>query len=363
MGTQSSSLRPPLDPARTALVDSKGFLTKDGWWFLYLLFTGAQAAEGTAILEAIDSGTETALLPRLRDLAIEAAAFLEVPPGITRAQLEEVKALGVFEPAPGGRRDLDEVRALTEAGCSCSSLLPRLQDLERLVAMLGDQPQAVAATTPGITGSSNGPAPAGGSSVPPGTPTVLALPLPGNVLDVVGQTILFNGVPWVFVPPLSGFASGYWQQVGGANQTIVDTRANRASYPAANYPVGTAYFESDTKLIYVVQVPTPSSVKTWVFYNGIWTDVYANLPTLGINDRWLVFTASDYVQSWVWNGTAWNFAPGSSSGYLLVIFPGITTLPPGLWGACNGSTYPVTQNDATLVNITPATVANEYIRR
>jgi hypothetical protein len=363
MGTPSSSLRPPPEPARTAIVDSKGYLTKDGWWFLYLLFRGAQNAEGTAILEAIDAGTEDVLLPRLSDLAREAAVNCQPAPGVSERQLEEAKTAAALDPPAGvSARQLDEVRTLGEV-CGCASLLPRLQDLERLVATLGDQPATVAATTPGITGSSTGPVPPGGTGIPPGTPTVLALPLPSNPLSVVGQTIIFNGVPWVFVAPLSGAGSGYWQQVGGANQTIQDTRANRGIYPAANYPVGTAYFETDTKLIYVVQVPSPANVPTWVFYNGIWSDVYANLPTLGIDDRWLVFTATDYVQSWVWNGTAWNFAPGSSSGYFLVVFPGITTLPPGLWAPCNGATVSVTQNNATLSPITTPVVANQYIRQ
>lgn len=358
----SSNLRPPPDQARTPLVDSKGYLTHDGWWFLYLLFTGAQDAEGTAILEAIDSGTEGALAPRIDDLAREAGAF-EPAPGVTQRQLEQAKILADFEPAPGvSARELEEVKVLGEV-CGCASLLSRLQDLERLVAMIGEQPQAIPTAPASITGSSNGPAPPGGSSVPPNTPTVLALPLPGDVLDVVGQTILFNGKPWVFVPPLSGLASGYWQQVGGTDQTISDTRANRSTYPAANYPVGSAYFETDTGLIYVVQIPLPSGVPTWVFYNGIWVAPYASLPTLGIEDRWLVFSANDYLQSWVWNGTAWNFAPGSSSGYFLLVFPGVTTLPPGLWAPCNGATVSVTQNDATLSSVVTPVVANQYIRQ
>jgi hypothetical protein len=298
MGT-SSSLRPPPDPTRTAIVDSNGFLTRDGWWFLYALFTGAQNADATAVLEAFDSGTETALLPGLNDLAAQAAGSLDIPAGVGRRAFEASRAAAQFDPAPGiTRQQWHEIRALIELGSS-SRFLARLDDLEKLLALLSDQPPTTAASVPNIVANTpDGSGPPGGTPIPNGTPTVLALPLPSDPLSVVGQHIIYAGVPWVFVPPLSGLSSGFWQQVGGASQTISDTRANRGSYPAANYTQGTAYFETDTGLVYVVQIPTPANVKTWVFYSGIWTDVYANLPTLAIEDRWLVYTASDYVQSW-----------------------------------------------------------------
>ncbi len=139
MGTQSSSLRPPPDPARSALVDPKtGMLTHDGFWFLYLLFRGAQFAEGTAILEAIDTGTESTLTPAIQDLMRAQVSYLGDPPLVTKAQLEEVMKAVQLEQSQGvTQRQLEEVRTLgiTE---DPASILPRLLDLERLVA-IGEQ--------------------------------------------------------------------------------------------------------------------------------------------------------------------------------------------------------------------------------
>lgn len=361
MGTQSSPLRPPPEPNRTPIVDAKGYLTRDGFWFLYQLFKGAQNAEGTAILEAIDAGTEMTLLPLLRDLAAGAIGVLEGAPGVNARQLDELRASLELQAAPGvSARSLADVRVVGEL-CGCSSLLPRLKDLEKLVAMLSDQPAAAPAKTPFINAAGpNGATPLGGTPVPLGTPNVGDIPSSLDPLSVLGQYILLNGVPYQFVPGI-GAGPNFWQQVGGTTVTVRDTHANRASYPAANYPKGTIYFETDRTLYYMVQLPD-GVTPTWIFFNGTWIDVFANLPTLGANDRYVTFFATDFLQGWVWNGSAWHFAVGSSSDYLLSVFPGSTT-PPGVWGLCDGSTYTVTQDNATLVNRTPAIAANTYIRR
>lgn len=142
MGTQSSTLRPPPDPARTALVDPKtGMLTRDGFWFLYLQFRAVQAAEGTAILEAVDSGTELALSPELRDLFKQQVSFLEAPPVITRADLEEVfKAVELTQSHGITEAQLEEVAQLGIVG-DLASLLPRILDLERLMVLINDTSQ------------------------------------------------------------------------------------------------------------------------------------------------------------------------------------------------------------------------------
>lgn len=362
MGTPSSSLRPPPEPSRTAIVDAKGYLTRDGWWFLYSLYKSAQNADDSALLEAIDAGTESALLPPLRDLSALAGSLIEGAPGVSKRQLEELGALLEFDRAAGASaRSVEEARVLGEV-CSCLSLLPRLRDLERLVAMLNDQP-AVAAAAPAFINAAgpNGATPPGGTPVPPGTPIVGDIPSPLDPLSVLGNYILLNGVPYQFVPGI-GAGPNFWQQVGGTTVTIQDTHANRGSYPAANYPKGTIYFETDRTLYYMVQLPD-GVTPTWIFFNGTWIDVYVNLPVgLGANDRYLTFFATDYKQGWVWSGSVWHFAVGSTSGYFLQVFFG-SPLPPGLWGLCDGSIYSVTQDDASLVSVTTPVVPNQYIRR
>lgn len=156
MGTQSSSLRPVPDPARTAIVDPKtGMLTTDGFWFLYLLFRGAQAAEGTAILEAIDAGTEGTLIPQIRDLFREQVSFLEAPPLVTKQQIEDTLSLGQFEQPGVIGSQLEEVSRLSYIG-DTTSLLQRLEALEKLVATINDQPLPIpewTTWTPTVTGA------------------------------------------------------------------------------------------------------------------------------------------------------------------------------------------------------------------
>ncbi len=200
----------------------------------------------------------------------------------------------------------------------------------------------------------------GGTPVPVGTPVVLALPSLTDPLSVVGQTVIFNGIPYVFSPDPAGGPDGFWKIATVSSATFFDTHANRASYLATSYAVGTLYYETDTTVSYVVQ-NTPSGLE-WMYYNGVQVDVLANLPTLGILDVNYTFQASDYKQAWVWNGTAWNFAPGSSSGYFIVV-AAVGFLPNGLWGVCDGSTYDVSQNDATTTPIVTPIFAGQYIRR
>ena len=103
------------------------------------------------------------------------------------------------------------------------------------------------------------------------------LPTAGNVLAVIGQTVLYDGVPWTYVPGI-GSGPAFWEQAGGTGTVIQDTHANRATYPAANYPQGTAYYETDRTVIYVVQ--NVAGVPTWIFFNGTYSAVYADMPAL-----------------------------------------------------------------------------------
>ncbi len=202
--------------------------------------------------------------------------------------------------------------------------------------------------------------PTGGTPVPPGTPVVTVLPVPPDPLAVIGQVVIFNGVPYIFSADPAGGPVGFWKVATVSSATIFDTHANRASYPAGSYTVGTLYYETDTTVSYVVQ--NPSGVNQWMYYNGIRIDVLANIPTLGILDVNYTFQASDYKQIWIWNGTAWNFAPGSGSGYF-VYYASPSFLPYGLWGACDGSTYQVSQNDATTTAVVTPSFSTQYIRR
>lgn len=222
-----------------------------------------------------------------------------------------------------------------------------------------------AATAPTTNGAGPGggvPLPPGGipsgAPPPPGTPNVPSLPDPAT--STIDQRVILNGIPFIFrVDPLGG-PVGFWAQEVAVGIDIRDTHANRALYAASSYPVGTTYLETDRNVIYMVQ--NPAGGPQWMFHNGVLIDLLANIPTdLGPYDVYFTFQSTDFLQSWVWNGTQLHFV-GLGSGYTIFVSSS-SVLPYGVWGLCDGSTYTITQDDASLLSVTPAIYANQYIRR
>ncbi len=123
------------------------------------------------------------------------------------------------------------------------------------------------------------------------------------------------------------------------------------------------FYATDRTVSYAVQ--EPAGVKTWIYYNGIYEAPLASIP-VGLDDtsRGFVFRASDYLHSWIWDA-AWTLTTGGlPPGTMLFANPG----PPfggfgQLWHLCDGSTVPVSQNDATLVNTVLPTIANTWFAR
>ncbi len=194
---------------------------------------------------------------------------------------------------------------------------------------------------------------------PTATPVVTALPTSGPLV-YIGSQVLFNGLPYTYTANPTAGGPAFWKLQVATAAPIYDTHANRTNYPAANYPLGTTYFEIDrTNVTYVVQ--NVSGVNTWLFYNGIMVDVLANLPTLGVNDANFQFQASDFAHVWTWDGAAWHFAPGNSSGYYTFTNTGS---PPvgGVWGKADGSTYTQSIDNATTISVVSANISGNYIR-
>jgi len=202
--------------------------------------------------------------------------------------------------------------------------------------------------------------PTEGTPVPPGTPTVTSLPPPGDPLSVVGTRIIYNGAPYVYVAGLVG-PDGYWALDVTGVPTIRDTFANMGLYTASSYAVGTVFFATDWLVSYAVQ-NTDIGLE-WTYYNGIYEDVIANIPgILSVKDRNFTFRSSDYLHSWVWNGTVWHFTTGGfPAGYIISVL-GPAYLPPGaVWHALDGTTQSISQDNGTLASVGLATVAGEYV--
>lgn len=206
--------------------------------------------------------------------------------------------------------------------------------------------------------------PTSSTPVPSGTPNVTTLPAIGDPLSVVNQLVLLNGIPYRFTAGLTG-PPGYWAIDTTGSPMIRDTWANLALYPPGNYPIGTVFYATDFLVSYAVQFPAGAAA--WIYYNGIWQDVLANIPTalLGPRDRNLTFRASDYLHSWLWDGSAFSLTTGGfSPGYELFANPG----PPfggtgALWQLEDGSTVGMSQNDGTIVATTVPTRVNTWIAR
>jgi hypothetical protein len=92
-------------------------------------------------------------------------------------------------------------------------------------------------------------------------------------------------------------------------------------------------------------------------------DVMANIPTrLGSADAGQLFTATDYQHTYVWTGSAWEFAAGDASGYTVIGKPDGSPPDGGLWGLCDGSAYDVAQPDGTLASVaTQALTAGAFL--
>lgn len=215
---------------------------------------------------------------------------------------------------------------------------------------------------------------------PAGTPTVSVLPGTGDPLSVVGNYIIIpSGIPGIagtgyyFRPPLTGVGAGYWYQDTTQSPSISDTFANLGLYPAANYTTGTVFLATDRNISFSVQVPSPTNVATWLYFNGIHEDLLANIPlTLGVNDTGYYFRASDYLHNWKWTGTAWSLLAAAQSGFQGGATPGTLTFslggPPfggtgALWHLCDGTNQNVSQEDATVVLTTLPTIANTWFAR
>ena len=231
-----------------------------------------------------------------------------------------------------------------------------------------------------------------GTPQPASIPTVTSLPL-ASASAVVGTAVIFENDIWTW----SGSA---WIQA--VKWLYEDTHANRLlNYPAANYPVGTLFYETnstqtDRQSLYVVQAF--AGVNQWVFIAGLFAAAFIQRPTdLGIYDfgfhfyatdwtvgedwngthwvyrygrtygshgilatvaasltaqeiGWLV-SAEQYGHRFYWNATGWAFEPGEDSQY--VVMASSASAPAGgPWYPCDGGTYACQNSDGSLTNIT-----------
>lgn len=197
-----------------------------------------------------------------------------------------------------------------------------------------------------------------------GVVTVAALPGPTDPLTTSGNTILFNGVQYVY-SQRQGSSVPQWYALVGQGAWLSGTRAERANYDPTKLPLGTRYYETDTTLYYGVQIVAGANV--WLFNSGIWARTQAQVPavgaTLGANDNALRIRTTDSAHTYIWTGAVWHFDGEGSGSYIL---SGTGGYPFGgtaqMWGIANGATYAVSQDDGTTLNVVSIVAPNNYLR-
>lgn len=111
-----------------------------------------------------------------------------------------------------------------------------------------------------------------------------------------------------------------------------------ATYPATTVPSGATFYETDRTMLYVAgQI---GGARYWKRIAGTMRDTLANIPTdLGAHDAGFLFHATNYLRTWRWTGSAWEYNDGERLPREITWYPG--TLPTG-WALCDGSSVTVT---------------------
>lgn len=295
---------------------------------------------------------QTLVGDRIRDLNLLLRG-VGLNPSVTDLSLGSFRITNVADPTD----DLDGVN---------------LRTLKRLASQAPSPAPVVAvAPVPVVPGSTNGAGsgggvplgpggvPTSGTPIPPGVPHVSVLPGPSDPLSVIGQQIIYNGAPYVFKAGL--VSGGYWSIDVTGSPAIRDTFANLSLYNPFDYAVGTVFFATDWLVSYAVQ-NTDIGLQ-WVYYNGVYQDVIANIPTtLSARDLYFTFRASDYFHSWVWDGAGFHLTTGGfPPGYIIQALSPLYLPFGALWHALDGTTQPISQDDGTLLNEVLGTAAGSYI--
>jgi hypothetical protein len=123
------------------------------------------------------------------------------------------------------------------------------------------------------------------------------------------------------------------------------THAARLSTPAASVADAAQWYETDRLSWFQFEAGA------WHWTGGEYPCPQAALPRdLGANDAGFRAGVTDYGHVLVWSGSAWAFAPGESSGYIVIW--GLTAPIGGVWHPCDGGLYSFLQPNGTVLTYT-----------
>lgn len=181
-------------------------------------------------------------------------------------------------------------------------------------------------------------------------PAVTSLPDLSDPLSQDGQLVRFAGGLWVFNSATQ--EPGQWERVTTYAVFLTGTHAVRLSDfdppSVLGLAEGTVYWETDRLVLYMVRA-------------GVWTYILGSMfgtlapdlkPTdLGIHDTRFSFYAADYMHHYMWDGTAWTFAPGDPGSRHIVMAGNWGPPEGGLWQYCDTSIVLTAMNDGSLVAV------------
>ena len=134
------------------------------------------------------------------------------------------------------------------------------------------------------------------------------------------------------------------------------THAERLAQPADLTAAGTLWVETDRgNVLYQLQED-----ELWWYLAGTMRNTLADKPAdLGTNDTGFLFYGTDYVRTWRWTGTAWEYAPGERLAKEINWYPG--TVPAG-WALCDGSAITVTLSTAATASFSTPDLTGQYAK-
>lgn len=147
-----------------------------------------------------------------------------------------------------------------------------------------------------------------------GVPQVAALPAANSPLAQEGALVRFNGLLYFFDQSRD---PGVWKPVGAVGAIILGTHAQRVSgtyTPPSAYPDGAIFYETDRKLLYVV------NTGFWDYLSGVYIIAYASIAaleaTLTNHDTGLRVHINNFDHTIKWGGTTakWGWDVGDMQG-------------------------------------------------
>lgn len=131
-----------------------------------------------------------------------------------------------------------------------------------------------------------------------------------------------------------------------------DTNARRSLYEAGRFVDGSLFYVSDRDVYYIARAGV------WKYFYGTMRAALASIPAgLGADDTGFLFYSTNYVRTWRWTGSAWDYAPGERLHKEIAWYPG--TLPNG-WALCDGSAVTVSTAAGATASFTTPDLTGQY---